>query len=127
MGNGKYYQNDKQQSAMKQNAAMSNHQYNAYIDPDNPVDIVLSVPVNDDEFGHEVEGKVDEHYNGNGNDQGIAQKQAVNKGKNIAVAANLSDDDDDDFASRSKINAQYAQNPKSNQVNKNKKKTNVNI
>ena len=74
-------------------------QYNAYIDPDNPDDIVLSVPMNDNEFADEIEGKMDANVNGNGYMYGIGQKyddKHGQKGKDIAVAVNLNDDDDDD-------------------------------
>merc|ERR1712228_149156 len=117
-------QNNYKQPA-KQNAAKPAFQYNAYIDPDNPDDIVLSVPMDDNEFDDEDEGKVNTNNgNGHGYMYGMAQKyddKHGNKGKNIAVAVNLSDDDDnDDFAQRPKvikINHPSAQNKSSKNMN----------
>merc|ERR1712228_753739 len=75
------HRQQQEQQRSKQNVALPSNQYNAYIDPDNPDDIVLSVPVDDDGFGDEIEGKMNAYANGNGymNDDNHGQK-----GKNIA-------------------------------------------
>merc|ERR1712130_862391 len=101
-----------------QNIALPANQYNAYCDPSNPGDIVLSVPFDDNEFdgnvGDEEEGK----FNANDNLYGIAMPYAQNydppnaENKNvennnvenkkpIAVFAGI--EDDDDFEQRPKV------------------------
>merc|ERR1712157_457662 len=103
------HRQQQQQQRNKQNVALPSNQYNAYIDPDNPDDIVLSVPIDDDGFGDEIEGKMNANGNGNGYMYGIGKNYDDNhgqKGKNIAVAVNLNEDDDDaHFAQRPKVKA----------------------
>jgi len=124
-------QQQQQQQRSKQNVALPSNQYNAYIDPDNPDDIVLSVPVDDDGFGDEIEGKMNGDGNGNGYMYGIGKNyddKHGQKGKNIAVAVNLNEDDDDaHFAQRPKVKAAVlASNKSPNPKSKRKGKGNVN-
>lgn len=96
----------------------ANGQYNAYIDPSNPGDIVLSVPIHDEEFGDEQkEGAANRNLNENGYLYGLADmyKEEEHKEKDdefpsaarapstVAVSVALNDDDDDDFAERPKV------------------------
>eukprot|EP01084_Bolivina_argentea_P110956 198069_1 len=97
--------------------AASSAEYNAYIDPSNPDDIVLSVPINDNDFNNinnEDEGKTNDNYmydigqkydakhNPNGHSVDIDNKNDENdkndkndkNNKNI-VAVSVGIDDDD--------------------------------
>eukprot|EP00485_Elphidium_margaritaceum_P019861 CAMPEP_0202726448 /NCGR_PEP_ID=MMETSP1385-20130828/184618_1 /ASSEMBLY_ACC=CAM_ASM_000861 /TAXON_ID=933848 /ORGANISM="Elphidium margaritaceum" /LENGTH=474 /DNA_ID=CAMNT_0049392669 /DNA_START=33 /DNA_END=1454 /DNA_ORIENTATION=- len=94
-----------QQAAPQQPSHRANHQvhqkkaprnkYDAYIDPSNPDDIVLSVPINDDTFDQNNEGKANEV--GNGYMYGIGDASSEYKPPvPVPVAVEINDDEDDD-------------------------------
>ena len=116
-------------------------QYNAYVDPSNPDDIVLSVPINDNEFDQDEgdEGKANNNNNNNGYMYDIGQQYEQkhnNKDKNNGnhdvpniVAVSIVDEvDDDDFAERPKVQPAaigIAPPPKQNGQNKKPKRRNI--
>eukprot|EP00486_Rosalina_sp_Unknown_P011826 CAMPEP_0201583572 /NCGR_PEP_ID=MMETSP0190_2-20130828/100012_1 /ASSEMBLY_ACC=CAM_ASM_000263 /TAXON_ID=37353 /ORGANISM="Rosalina sp." /LENGTH=493 /DNA_ID=CAMNT_0048025703 /DNA_START=23 /DNA_END=1504 /DNA_ORIENTATION=- len=86
--------------------AQQQQQYNAYVDPSNPDDIVLSLPINDNQFNedegkandynYDIAQKYDEAHNNNNSNN--------NNGNVVAVSINEHDDeDDDDFSERPKV------------------------
>eukprot|EP01084_Bolivina_argentea_P102418 183480_1 len=113
---------------VNQDVAAPASQYNAYVDPSNPDDIVLSVPINDNEFANDDEGKANANANGymydmglnNNNNSGVLPpgvKQAdAHSPKEeapanaavpfaVPVAVGVEDDEEDDFAQRPKVRA----------------------
>merc|ERR550525_694586 len=115
---------DEMQVSAKQNDVAApgpngfNGQYNAYIDPSNPDDVVLSVPMNDAEFGDDQkEGVGNRNLNENGYLYGLAdiyKKDDDSKEKDdaprvarapstVTVSVALNEDDDDDFAERPRV------------------------
>ena len=115
-------------------AAPAQQQYNAYVDPSNPDDVVLSVPINDDEFNEEEEGKANDYnydiaqkyekYNGNNNGNNNGNAVAVN----VAVNVDANEPDDDDFNERPKVQPAGigVVPPKSNDKKAKPRKKNIN-
>ena len=124
--------------------------YNAYMDPSNPGDILLSVPMNDEEFDDEQkEGVGNRNLNENGylygladaykedddakeQDDGIPSVAKAASTGAVAVAVTLDDDDDDDdFAERPRVQPAsinaigIAPPPKSKKAPKNVKRKSV--
>ena len=82
-------------------AAPAQQQYSAYVDPSNPDDVVLSVPINDYQFDEDDEGKADNYnydiieYN--------EKHNTHNNGNAVAVNVDANEQDDDDFNERPKV------------------------
>eukprot|EP00484_Ammonia_sp_Unknown_P028456 CAMPEP_0197034448 /NCGR_PEP_ID=MMETSP1384-20130603/12568_1 /TAXON_ID=29189 /ORGANISM="Ammonia sp." /LENGTH=445 /DNA_ID=CAMNT_0042464385 /DNA_START=18 /DNA_END=1355 /DNA_ORIENTATION=+ len=92
-------------NAQKANiAAAAAADYNAYVDPANPDDIVISVPLNDAQFDQQEEGKMDDGDAGYDEQMihDFQHKQAKQKSVPVAVSVDVNDvvDEEDDFNQR---------------------------